>query len=374
MTTYTTNTVPLGGGEIYCDADSTAWSPLGSDSYIIAYQSRQPNHIFAQVVKLNGVSAPTVRPLRIIRQNFAYSTALPVLRIYGSDDGTRALVLYFSNNNLYTQFLTIDTSGNITEDAVALFKTDITSSRHVFEKVSDNKLFCWWTNTSNTSPKRAVLTVDWQSKTYAMGTETATTSLAASASGIRINTIPGGGVHIHDFENSNHVMINTQGVITTNYTSMTGWGITTSTGQYFPVSATRLGYVVKNTTMRAKFIDSGVATAETVLSGNSFATQPLLAIALDSKRFIALTHGSTALRAMVFNVDAPGSGSTSSATNVSGGLSVSTGLTNNVTYATGTRAHPMYHRKDVSTIVYWFLSGTNPGAKISFKVLYQPPT
>src|SRR5574343_154515 len=142
MTIYTSSTIPLNGGTINNSTDTMAWAPLGSDKYIMIYQQYAPNHVFAQIVTTNGLSSPIAGPNCLVRENFDYSSNQPQVRVYGNDEGTKALIVYLSTSNILSyQFLNIDSSDFITP--VSQATTTIVSSISSFmcEKVSNTNFF-----------------------------------------------------------------------------------------------------------------------------------------------------------------------------------------------------------------------------------------
>lgn len=384
MSIYTASTIPLGGGSLNNSTETMAWAPLGENKYIMLYQQNSPNHIFCQVVTINGLSTPVVGANSIVRENFDYSSTRPNIRVYGNSAGNKALVLYIGGGVISYQFLNIDEFGFATP--VSQQTTPVISSIAWFicEKTSDTKFFYAY-RTSGSSNYYGVATVDWTNNSFAFDTTKSDITFTGST------FLTGPSTSVHPIPNSTKwfiytggvvMLVNPDGTIATTYSAgqVTGWGL--PNGTIIPLSETKLlGISSAGSQRNVKLVNSGVAGSSfTIASANGANLGGLnLAIPLDLNRYMVMSHSSAAtnnVSAMVCRIMGDGVGSVSPATDLASGLTMTmTGSSGDRSFADGntTRFHPAYHRRDFSTIVYWAVAqNATESAKLAFKIINQP--
>lgn len=383
MSVYTIPFVAVGGGTPYNNAYSNciSWSPLGASKYLILYRQENPKGLAARVMTYNGpASAPTMGPATLIDSD--YSTSVNTSdepqhsRIYGNASGNGGLVISGNGLNGTTiQFLTVDASDNITAGTRSTLIADIDSgwnSREwMFEPISDTKFFGIWTNLANSSSYEAVLTVDYPSQTFALGT---VTGISKTSTPIRCTRIPGSTNSLLCHDSVLREIDGNGGTVRTHTPS--GWGFT-DLYQIKPVGPDSLIHVQKNDlSIAMRRVENGVPQGNQLVNCTAdFSLSAIhTVIPLNKHHAMAVQETATGLYLMTVRLLSDGVGECSTATHKAGGLKLSMGTATNYRWFNNQHnAQPYYHVRDDNTVLYWFISGDNSTStsRLSYKVLYQ---
>lgn len=366
MTSYIFSHISLDGGAVSVNTETSHWTHLGDNKFLIVYCQKNPNHVLARVVTFNGpTELPTLGPVCLIREDL---TSLPSLvRVFGKT--THALV-YFGNglSNLETQFLEIAVDDVVVpSQTITTMLSDISAvsdvERCALVRLSDTvHRLVYFTQSNMLSVNTLVLDFD---------TEAVTPTAVSESSSIQsLNyyhaPIPSTQTFFEHFAGLSSASIINDDATLVRTVDVSSWQ---STNVSF-VSASK-GFYVKSTLndTRVFVIDDFVWPLESVACGFSGIEHANTLISLDSNHVMTIDETPTHMTALVSRVYTSHIGDNSPASKNSGGIVLNLGGSSNLSFWNSWHYAP--HKIDDMTYLYWFITGTGTSAKMAYKALYQ---